>query len=199
MHPSVPKPADEKKHEFDEISLLIAGMTENTAKSSPFLFLASGFHLNVPTNLPETLLRDKFDRELIALLQANARESTANLARRLGVARTTVVARLAKLEANGLIGGYSVRLGGEAVARGVQAFVGIVVQPKAGREVIRELTKFPELLQLASVSGEFDYMATLRADNTARLDVLLDQIGEIEGVTRTNTSVILALRIDRGG
>jgi len=49
------------------------------------------------------------------------------------------------------------------------------------------------------VSGEFDYMATLRADNTARLDVLLDQIGEIEGVTRTNTSVILALRIDRGG
>ncbi len=156
-------------------------------------------HLSVPTNLPETLLRDKFDRELIALLQANARESTANLARRLGVARTTVVARLAKLEANGLIGGYSVRLGGEAVARGVQAFVGIVVQPKAGREVIRELTKFPELLQLASVSGEFDYMATLRADNTARLDALLDQIGDIEGVTRTNTSVILALRIDRGG
>jgi DNA-binding Lrp family transcriptional regulator len=163
------------------------------------LFWLSSLTMNAPTNLPETLLRDKFDRELIALLQANARESTANLARRLGVARTTVVARLAKLEANGLIGGYSVRLGGEAVARGIQAFVGIVVQPKAGREVIRELTKFPELLQLASVSGEFDYMATLRADNTARLDVLLDQIGEIEGVTRTNTSVILALRIDRGG
>lgn len=163
------------------------------------LFLLLPCTVAVPTNLPETLLRDQFDRELIALLQANARESTANLARKLGVARTTVVARLAKLEANGLIGGYSVRLGGEAIARGVQAFVGIVVQPKAGREVIRELTKFPELLQLASVSGEFDYMATLRADSTARLDVLLDQIGEIEGVTRTNTSVILALRIDRGG
>jgi DNA-binding Lrp family transcriptional regulator len=169
----------------------------NRQHTSFFLFPSPA--VNAPTHPPETLLRDQFDRELIALLQANARESTANLARRLGVARTTVVARLAKLEANGLISGYSVRLGGEAIARGVQAFVGIVVQPKAGREVIRELTKFPELLQLASVSGEFDYMATLRADSTARLDVLLDQIGEIEGVTRTNTSVILALRIDRGG
>ena len=43
--------------------------------------------------------KDQFDRRLIALLQANARESTANLARKLGVARTTVVARLARLEA----------------------------------------------------------------------------------------------------
>ena len=141
--------------------------------------------------------KDQTDRELIALLQANARESTANLARKLGVARTTVVARLARLESEGVIVGYTTKLGSEASDRGVQAFVGISVQPKAQREVIRQLSRLPELRQLASVSGEFDYMALLRADTTMRLDALLDEIGEIEGVIKTTTSVVLALRVDR--
>ncbi len=141
--------------------------------------------------------KDQGDRQLIALLQANARESTANLARKLGVARTTVVARLARLEATGVIVGYTARLGSDAGDRGVEAFVGITVSPKAGREVIRRLTRLPELRQLASVSGEFDYMALLRADTTVRLDALLDEIGEIEGVIKTNSSVVLALRVDR--
>ncbi|MET0519422.1 MAG: Lrp/AsnC family transcriptional regulator [Burkholderiaceae bacterium] len=141
--------------------------------------------------------KDQTDRRLIALLQANARESTANLARKLGIARTTVVARLARLEAAGAIVGYTARLGSDAPERGVQAFVGITVQPKAGREVVRRLGGFTELRQLASVSGEFDYMAVLRAESTMRLDALLDEIGEIEGVIKTTSSVVLALRVDR--
>ncbi len=140
---------------------------------------------------------DDLDRQLILLLQANARESTATLARKLGVARTTVVARLARLEASGRIVGYTARLGGDEAGRSVQAFVGITVSPKAGREVVKRLSELPELRQLASVSGEFDYMALLRADTTARLDALLDEIGDIDGVLRTNSSVVLALRVDR--
>ncbi|MDM4768040.1 Lrp/AsnC family transcriptional regulator [Pelomonas sp. SE-A7] len=140
---------------------------------------------------------DAIDRQLITLLQANARESTANLARKLGIARTTVVARLARLEASGAIVGYTARLGTEAGERAVQAFVGITVQPKAGREVVLRISKIPELRQLASVSGEFDYMALLTAETTARLDQLLDEIGEIEGVIKTTSSVVLALRVDR--
>ncbi|WP_431260332.1 Lrp/AsnC family transcriptional regulator [Roseateles chitinivorans] len=166
----------------------------NARKTSPAS--ASGSAPESQAAAPATL-RDQTDRALIALLQANARESTADLARKLGVARTTVVARLARLEAEGLIAGYTVRLGGEAVERGVQAFVGITVQPRAGREVVKLLSRLPELRQLASVSGEFDYMATLRADSTARLDALLDEIGDIEGVIKTHTSVLLALRVDR--
>ncbi len=141
--------------------------------------------------------RDPIDRQLIALLQANARESTANLARKLGVARTTVVARLARLELDGAIIGYTAKLGSDAADRGVQAFVGITVQPRAGREVVKKLGSFPELRQLASVSGEFDYMALLRAESTMRLDALLDEIGEIDGVIKTTGSVVLALRVDR--
>ena len=141
--------------------------------------------------------RELADRQLLALLQVNARESTANLARKLGLARTTVVARLARLEAEGVISGYTVKLGGKAGHASVQAFVGITVSPKAGRDVVKKLSALPELNQLASVSGEFDYMALLRADSTLRLDALLDEIGAFDGVTRTTTSVVLAIRVDR--
>ncbi|MBV8124788.1 MAG: Lrp/AsnC family transcriptional regulator [Burkholderiaceae bacterium] len=141
--------------------------------------------------------RDQVDRDLIALLQANARESTAQLARKLSIARTTVVARLARLEADGVIVGYTARLGSEALDRGVQAYVGIAISPKSQQAVIRRLSRLPELRQLASVSGEFDYMALLRAATTMRLDALLDEIGDMEGVIKTTTSVVLALKVDR--
>lgn len=141
--------------------------------------------------------KDQLDRELLVLLQANARESTANLARKLGVARTTVVARLARLEREAVIVGYTVRLGVEAAERAVQAFVGISIQPKMAKDVIKRLIKLPELRQLSSVSGEFDYMALLRAESTQRLDVLLDEIGDLDGVIKTTSSVVLAVRIDR--
>ena len=149
------------------------------------------------TDIAASDAKDQLERQLVILLQANARTSTADLARKLGVARTTVVARLARLEATGVIVGYTTRLGSEAADRGVQAFVGITVSPRAGREVVKRMTALPELRQLASVSGEFDYMALLRADSTMRLDVLLDEIGEIDGVLKTTSSVVLALRVDR--
>ena len=141
--------------------------------------------------------RDDLDRQLLALLEANARESTANLARKLGVARTTVLARLARLEREGVIVGYTVRLGHHVAERSVQAYVGIVTEPKKAKEVVKKLGRLPELRQLASVSGEFDYIALLRADSTPRLDALLDEIGEIDGVVKTTSSVVLALRVDR--
>ncbi len=141
---------------------------------------------------------DPTDRALIALLQADARASTAALARRLGVARTTVVARLARLERERVIVGYTARLAQDEAQPGVMAHVGIVVEPKRSREVVLRLQALPELRQLYTVSGESDLLAVLRAESTARLDALLDEIGETDGVRRTTTSVILAVRVDRG-
>lgn len=147
--------------------------------------------------LPHPALRDQLDRDLVALLQADARMSVANLARKLEVARTTVLARLSRLEAEGVIVGYTVRLGADVADAGLQAYVGISLNAKQQREVLKRLARMPELVQLASVSGEFDYMAVLRAPTPVRLDALLDEIGEIEGVLKTTTSVVLALKIDR--
>lgn len=140
---------------------------------------------------------DATDRALIALLQVDARASTAELARRLSVARTTVVARLARLERDGVIVGYTVRLGSDAAPPGIQAWVGLNVNPKLARTLQLRLAALPELRQLCTVSGEFDCLALLHAPSPARLDALLDEIGEMEGVLRTHTSVVLAQRIDR--
>ncbi len=140
---------------------------------------------------------DTLDRRLIALLQTDARTSTADLARRLGVARTTVLARLARLEKQAVIVGYTVRLGQDEGEHRVEAYVGITTQPKSGALVTLRLASIPELRQLCSVSGEFDYLALLHAETPARLDALLDEIGDIDGVIKTTTSVVLARRIDR--
>ena len=77
---------------------------------------------------------DDIDRNLVALLQMNARESVANLARQLGVARTTVIARIARLEKNNVIAGYGVRLGQDVLDASIQAYVGIKLAPKYGRD-----------------------------------------------------------------
>ncbi|WDZ96129.1 Lrp/AsnC family transcriptional regulator [Herbaspirillum sp. WKF16] len=140
---------------------------------------------------------DDTDRALIALLQVSARESVANLARKLGVARTTVVARLARLEHNGVIAGYTVKLGQEVTDNALRAYVGISVEAKTVRDVLKRFKRMPEIELLCSVSGEFDYVAWLRADSAERLDQLLDEIGEIDGVTRTTTSIVLSRKIER--
>lgn len=141
---------------------------------------------------------DATDRELLTLLQANARENVTTLSKKLGVARTTVIARMERLQASGVITGYSVRLNQATLEKSLQAYVGLSVQPRAGREVLKRLEKMPEIKLVCSVSGEFDYVAWIRADSPNALDRLLDEIGETEGVTRTTTSVVLAERINRG-
>lgn len=141
--------------------------------------------------------RDRLDRELLSLLALDARTPTATLARKLGVARTTVVSRLARLERDGVVAGYTVRLRHDLAEQGLAAFVGITVQPRAGADVVQLLRRVPEVRQLDSVSGQFDYMALVRAESAGQLDALLDRIRSLDGVQQTTTSVVLSRRIDR--
>lgn len=150
----------------------------------------------MPESRPTAL--DEIDRQLLSLLQINARESVATLARQLGIARTTVTARLARLEKGKIITGYGVRLGQRLIDGGLQAYVGITVQPRAGKDVVRRMSAMGQVQQLCAVSGEFDYVAWLRTDSPEQLDQLLDQIGSLDGVKKTTTSIILSSKVDRG-
>ncbi|WEJ73598.1 Lrp/AsnC family transcriptional regulator [Pseudomonas sp. PSE14] len=145
---------------------------------------------------PATL--DEIDLQLIAALKINARETVAVLARNLGIARTTVNSRLSKLESAKIITGYGVRLGQQLLDGGLQAYVGITVHSRSGKDVVKRLSAMSEVEQLCAVSGEFDYVAWLRANSPERLDQILDQIGSLEGVAKTTTSIILSSKIDRG-
>ena len=137
------------------------------------------------------------DRKLLALLRANARESTASIARKLGASRTTVQERIRRLEKSGLIAGYTVRIADNVGARMLAAQVLLNVSARHAERVVRELKALPSVMSLRAVSGIFDYVASVEAESTGELDAQLDRIGQMSGIERTQTLVVLATKFER--
>ena len=141
-------------------------------------------------------LTDK-DEELLALLRLNAREPVAALARKLGLSRTTVQDRLRRLEQQGVITGYRVKLG-EAGPRGaLRGMINISVEPRRQIEVAKMISRLPEVEVLHTVSGKFDMMAEVKANSPEAIDLVIDRIGQLPGVTEIETAVILSTKLDR--
>jgi len=137
------------------------------------------------------------DRSLIALLSENARLPVATLAKKMGLSRTTVQARLERLEHVGVITGYGVRLSESYHATLIRAHILITIAPKALSQVTQGLEKIMAVRELHSVSGHFDLIAVIVAPSIGELDALLDKIGSLDGVERTSSSIILSTRICR--
>ncbi|HEY8382167.1 MAG TPA: Lrp/AsnC family transcriptional regulator [Microvirga sp.] len=140
---------------------------------------------------------DSTDRAILGLLRDNARIGHAEAARRLRLSRTTVQARVESLERRGIIAGYTLRLAEEVSRRVVKAQVTIVIAPKASRAVTAALQRMPEIRALHSVAGPFDFLAVVEAEDVPSLDAALDRIGAVEGVERTQSSIILSTKFER--
>lgn len=139
----------------------------------------------------------KSDQQLIALLQDNARRPVSELARELGLSRSTVQARIRKLEQDGILRGYSVVLGEEYLENLISAYVLIKVQQKLTASISRQLRAMPQTRALYAVSGDYDLIAMIQSDSTVTLNQTLDEIGNLDGVERTNSSVILETKFVR--
>lgn len=140
---------------------------------------------------------DQVDRKLIALLEADAREPLAVLARKLGLSRSTVQERLSRLERDGVIDGYTVRLGADMRATQLQAIVRFTMDPKFTPAVVAQLNTMVEIKSCYSVSGAFDLIVFISAESALRLNQILDAIGNLEGVERTTSSIVLAVEFER--
>ena len=140
---------------------------------------------------------DDLDQHLLARLRENARAPVAELARALGLSRTTVQSRLARLERSGVIAGYSVKLAASYEGARVHAFIMLTVEPKQAAAVTAALKRMPGVRRLQSVSGPFDMIATVEAAGVAEMDALIDEIGAVKGVERTNSSIVLSTKFDR--
>lgn len=140
---------------------------------------------------------DETDRALIAALTENARAPVADLARRTGLARTTVQSRIDRLLDRGMIAGFTLRPGA-ALRAPIRATVLISIAPRSAPAVLARLRSMPEVESVHTTSGRVDMIVALGADSTEALDRTLDRIGAVEGVEGSESLIHLSTKIDRG-
>ena len=137
------------------------------------------------------------DQLLLSLLRDNARASTAQIARRLNLSRTTVQSRIERLEREGVISGYTVRVHDDYERGHIRAHIMITVHPKQMTSVVASLRAMPEVRLLQSVSGAYDLIAVGVVPSVDGMDLLTDRIGAIDGVERTPSSIVLSTKFER--
>jgi DNA-binding Lrp family transcriptional regulator len=142
------------------------------------------------------VLTDK-DEELLSILQCNARASISDIARATGVSRTAIQNRLNKLEHKGVIKAYTVILGNEYTNQLVSANVSLKVKPNLRRKICIALRKIHQISHIYSISGEYDLLAIIQAQTLEKLNTILNIVCLLEGVERTNSSIILDTVFER--
>jgi len=141
---------------------------------------------------------DALDRRLIALLREDARQPITSLAHALGLSRASIYGRMERLERDGVIAGYTVRLGADYDERLIRAQVMLKVAPRLTLALERKLMAMPELIVLHAISGEYDMIALVEAEGVSTLNDVVDRIGMLEGVEKTTTSILMATKVVRG-
>ena len=140
---------------------------------------------------------DPIDTQLLALLRQNSRSPTSALARELGISRSTVQDRLSRLERRDIIQGYTIRYSPGFTDRQISAHVMIQVNPKHGPKIVSALAALPAVRTLQTVSGIYDLVTTLETATTEAMDQVLDEIGQLPGVEKTTTSIVLSTKFSR--
>ena len=165
----------------------MAPVDERTARFAPSddPGCAARLYLLLMTSLTE------LDHRLLAVLREDGRAPVAELARRLGVTRATVTARLDRLLAAGVIVGFTVRVREEARTGGVRAVSLIEVAGRSTDDVIAQLGRLPEIESLHTTNGSWDLVAEIRAADLAAFDALLARIRSVPGVRNSETSLLL--------
>jgi DNA-binding Lrp family transcriptional regulator len=135
---------------------------------------------------------DETDHQLIALLRQNARMSIATLATKLKVSRGTVTNRLNKLEDEGIIAGYTIKLRPDIKPQHIRAWMSIAVEGNQTRAVVANLIMGePGVATLCDTNGRWDLLAELRAENLQDLAKVLERIRLLKGISNTETSIHL--------
>ena len=150
--------------------------------------------MTAPSAKMATSALDDVDRQLISLMRANARATVAHLAKVLRVSRGTVQNRLRKLEADGTIAGYTVRLRPQAEAHRIRALMTVAVEGNRSEVVLKCLAGDPAVETLHTTNGRWDIVVELRADSLEAFDAVLGRIRLIDGIANTETSLLLGSR-----
>lgn len=135
---------------------------------------------------------DPVDLQILEILQSNARETQADIARAVGLAPSAVLERIRKLEARGVLRGYTAQVDPTALGLGMLAFVAVRTDDFVDDRIARTLADSPEVLEVHDVAGDDCLLVKLRARDAAHLGQLIrNRIAKIPGVRSTRTTIVL--------
>lgn len=135
---------------------------------------------------------DETDRRLLALLKRDGRASISDLSRTLGVSRGTVQNRIDRLVRDGIIAGFTVKVTGAQDMHMVRAMMLVEITGQKTQAVIKALRDVPEIRALYSTHGSWDLVAEIEAANLAEFDVMLRHVRAMDGVSKTETSLLMS-------
>jgi Lrp/AsnC family leucine-responsive transcriptional regulator len=136
---------------------------------------------------------DEVDTEIVDLLQADARLTQAQIAKKVGLSQPSVADRIRKLEEQRIITGYTARVDPRRLGKDITAFIGVGIEhPKYFEAFARKVLGLEEVLECHRVAGQDSYLLKVRTENTGTLDRLLtEELRTLPGVTRTQTTIVL--------
>lgn len=135
---------------------------------------------------------DAVDRRLLAALEADARASVSHLAERCHISRATAYTRLERLQATGVIVGFTTRIDHQRAGLGITAIVNVTMQQKSWRHALAVMAELPGVAMVAATTGDDDVVLLVRApDLTALRDVILDRLQNLDEVRSTRSVIVL--------
>jgi Lrp/AsnC family transcriptional regulator, leucine-responsive regulatory protein len=145
---------------------------------------------------------DRYDRQILAILQADGRISNQDLADRIGLSPSPCLRRVRVLEEAGLITGYRALLDAKKLGLSLMALIGISMDqhtPERFANLETSISGIPEVLECLLITGQqSDYqLKVVVRDMDAYQDLLLNKITRIQGVTGVHTSFVLRKVVDR--
>ena len=134
---------------------------------------------------------DALDARILLALDDDPDASSLDLARRLGIARNTLHARLQRMRTDGTIRDFSRRIDPAALGRSLVAFISVELHQSTGRQSVAELRSIPEVVEIHAVSGPADFLLKVVARDTRDLHRVTGELLAIPDVVRTNTAISL--------
>ena len=141
----------------------------------------------------EELDLDGIDIQILALLQEHCKMPLAKIGQRVGLSAPAVIERIKKLEESGVIVGYSAMLDARKLGCDITAFIGVLTShPRSIRDVEQQIESRPEVLECHHVTGGYTLLLKVKTANTTTLEELISHLRSIDGVSRTETMVVLS-------
>ncbi|MDH5815641.1 MAG: Lrp/AsnC family transcriptional regulator [Candidatus Nezhaarchaeales archaeon] len=134
---------------------------------------------------------DEIDLKILRMLQENARTPFSRIASSIGVSEATVHLRVQKLKRLGVIKGFRAVVDPAKVGKGLTAIVLVRADPMKYKEALKKIALMDDVYEVYDVTGEYYAVLKIRASDRDSLAKIIDKIGEVEGITSTQTMVVL--------